>query len=222
MLNWAARYYPIVRALRRVVGNTDSILEVGSGAFGLARYLPHNIVGCDVTFAQKPLANLLAVRASALHLPFSDESFAAVVSSDVLEHVPPDLRPQVISETLRVARKVAIFGFPCGLLAQKLDEDFLTFHREHNIDPPEWLTEHMQFPFPQTSLFAQLEPAWRVRFFGNESLRFHALINHAERRGPWNRLFQTGLSLVPTLCERALQLFDRPPFYRQICIIERA
>ena len=40
--------------------------------------------------------------------------FAAVVASDVLEHVPPQHRLTVVKEALRVTRKVAIFGFPAG------------------------------------------------------------------------------------------------------------
>ncbi|MFO0657567.1 MAG: hypothetical protein U0787_21180 [Polyangia bacterium] len=191
------------------------------GAFGLARYLPHNIVGCDVTFAQKPLANLLAVRASALHLPFSDESFAAVVSSDAGTRSARSASAGDFGNAAGCAqgRRLWFSLWLAGAEARRRLPDFSprTQHRSARV-----ADRTHAVSVSQTSLFAQLEPAWRVRFFGNESLRFHALINHAERRGPWNRLFQTGLSLVPTLCERALQLFDRPPFYRQICIIERA
>ncbi len=222
MLNWAARYFPILRTLHRTVGETESILEVGSGAFGLARYVPQNVVGCDVQFAKKPLPNLLAVRASAASLPFPDASFAAVVSSDVLEHVPPGSRPQVIAETLRVAKKLAIFGFPCGPQAQKLDAKFLDFYKQNALTPPEWLTEHMEFPFPDQSLFDKLDPLWRVSFFGNESLTFHNWLNHKERTGPWNLIFTTGLRIAPSVVEKILTLFDRPPFYRQICVVERA
>jgi len=221
MLNWAARYFPILRTLKNTVGVQDTILEVGSGSFGLANYLPGRVVGCDVKFSVQPLFNLLPVRASAGLLPFADGSFAAVVSSDVLEHVPPSDRPQVIRETLRVARKLAIFGFPCGPLAQKLDASFLDFYRVHSLRPPEWLEEHMAYPFPELDLFESLGPQWHVDCFGNESLRFHNWLNHRERTGPWNRIFQTGLRAVPTLIESCLRHFDRAPYYRQICVVER-
>ncbi|WP_158793432.1 class I SAM-dependent methyltransferase [Granulicella sp. L60] len=53
---------------------------------------------------------------SATSLPVPDKSFDVVLASDMLEHVPPTLRRQVIGEALRVARRLVIFGFPCGRL----------------------------------------------------------------------------------------------------------
>ena len=39
-----------------------------------------------------------------------------------MEHVPPPAREQVVSEVLRVARKVVVFGYPCGPAAFELDQ----------------------------------------------------------------------------------------------------
>src|SRR5271155_5182490 len=113
MLNWAARYYPILRALKQhSLLSTGSILEIGSGPAGLGTFRKVPFVGCDLSFSWTPEWPMTPVIASATDLPFGDNSFDAVVASDVLEHIPPELRATVISEALRVARKLVIFGFP--------------------------------------------------------------------------------------------------------------
>jgi hypothetical protein len=37
MLNWAARYFPIARMLKRYLNSTDAVLEIASGSDGLKR-----------------------------------------------------------------------------------------------------------------------------------------------------------------------------------------
>jgi hypothetical protein len=85
------------------------VLEIGSGSVGLGKFYQSVFVGCDVVFTFKPRHPMLPIVASAANLPFLDQSFDAVVASDVLEHIPPSHRPAVIKEALRVARKVVIF-----------------------------------------------------------------------------------------------------------------
>lgn len=114
MLNWAARYYPILRALGPSFTEQDSLLEIGAGPFGIGRYRRVSFVGCDLSFPSHPRPPMLPLLASATALPFRSESFAGVVLSDVLEHIPPDQRTRVIEEALRVTQKIAIFGFPSG------------------------------------------------------------------------------------------------------------
>ncbi len=49
MLNWAARYFPIVRVLKQHLNGTDSLLEIGSGSVGVGKFYPAAFVGCDVS-----------------------------------------------------------------------------------------------------------------------------------------------------------------------------
>src|SRR5579871_5428492 len=118
MLNWAARYYPILRILKsHDLLNHGSLLEIGSGPIGIGRFRKVPFVGCDISFPIQPQWPMKPIVASAAELPMEDNEFDVVVASDVLEHVPPHLRETVISEALRVARKLVVFGFPCGRLA---------------------------------------------------------------------------------------------------------
>lgn len=203
------------------VRDGEPVLEIGSGSFGLAHFYHGRIVGCDLSFPDVPSKNMLPVRCSGTRLPFADSSFEAVVASDVLEHVPPDARSEVINEALRVARKLAVFAFPCGKDARALDEKFLSFYRKRGAQPPPWLEEHMQFAFPEGDLFRDLGGSWEVDSFGNEHLRFHEWVNHREISYTWNLLFQACLRLAPGLVEAALRWADRAPFYRMIFVVSR-
>jgi hypothetical protein len=56
-----------------------------------------------------PLAGLRVV-AQALTLPFQDRAFSLAVANDVLTHVPPQDREQVLAELCRVAYDVLLFS----------------------------------------------------------------------------------------------------------------
>ncbi len=221
MLNWAVRYFPILRVLKNDSGDKGLILEIGSGSFGLAQFYSGPVIGCDVSFPSAPKENMFPVRCSGTSLPFADSYFDSVVTSDVLEHVAPHLRPTVIREALRVAHRLAVFAFPCGSAAHLLDEKFMDFHRSRNIPPPPWLLEHMQYPFPELELFQGLEENWTVENFGNEHLRFHEWVNHRELSGAWSRIFRAFMRFAPRLTEAVLRWADRPPFYRMIVMLTR-
>jgi len=221
LLNWAVRYFPILKVLRRHAADAGPILEIGSGSFGLAHFYRGQIVGCDVNFPDVPENNMLPVRCSGTRLPFADSSFEAVVASDVLEHVPPDLRLQVINEALRVTRKLAVFAFPCGKDAHALDEKIMDVHRTRNMPPPPWLEEHMQFAFPEENLFRALGGGWEVESFGNEHLRFHEWVIRSEMSSTWPVVFRACLRFTPRLIETTLSWADRPPFYRMIVVVTR-
>lgn len=210
-----------MRCLREFSVSGDSILEVGCGSYGLAYFWRKKLTGCDVEFPQKPLKLIRAVVALGSNLPFPDRSFDSVIASDVLEHVRPDQRRAVVQEILRVCRKVAILGFPSGVVAHRVDESLLRDCKRWGITPPKWLLEHMDNPFPDRSLFDGIPAEWKVRSFGNEHVSFHHWMMRKELRGPWNRLFKLLLSLFPSLVEQGLRLADREPYYRLIFVAIR-
>ena len=219
MLNWAARYFPILRILRRQITDGQAILEIGSGSYGPAHFYRHRFVGCDVKFPRPRIRPLLPVICSATKLPFPDGSFEAVIASDVFEHIPPTDRQEAVREALRVTRKVAVFGFPSGPLAFALEGEFLEHDKSLRRVPPEWLEEHMLHPFPSADLFMDFRDKWLIEDVGNESLRFHDRVNRMEMSRIRNYFFRLLLALVPRLVERAPRAFDREPFYRRIFVL---
>jgi Methyltransferase domain len=221
LLNWAARYFPIIRCLRSIEREGCTVLEIGSGSHGLV-YLYHKpVVSCDVRFPAHPASPMIPVIASATLLPLRDGSFDAVVASDMLEHVASASRAIVISEALRVARRMAIFGFPSGALAHSLDEKLFADLTKAGTQPPDWLLEHMESAFPDGSLFAGLPAGWVVKNFGNEQIGFHDWMMRKEMNPVWNRFFRLAVRFFAPVVERLLRLADREPYYRMVYVVSR-
>ena len=221
MLNWAARYYPIVRILKaHSLYEEGSVLEIGSGPVGLGRFRKVPFVGCDISFPDAPVWPMTPLIASAAALPLKDREFDVVLASDILEHIPPDIRKAVIAEALRVARKLVIFGFPCGKAAWQADRELIDTYVEANRTPPNWLTEHMEAQFPEPELFEGIA-GWDIKQQGNENIGFHSWLMRREMSGTFVRASTLGMRFAPSALERLLTKTDRDPFYRKIFTLRR-
>jgi Methyltransferase domain len=197
------------------------VLEIGSGAIGLGEFWRHPFVGCDVSFAEKPRAPMQPVKCSGSRLPFADRSFDAVVASDVMEHIPPEWRRSVVSEALRVSRRVVVIGYPSGPSAMTADRDLREWYLKKKKVPPTWLEEHMMHPFPNGGLFSEVGEQWTVKAIPNEGVQFHLRMMHLEMYRPIDQLFRLGLLVVPSLFERFLIGKDSEPSYRKIFVLCR-
>jgi hypothetical protein len=221
LLNRASRFFPILQELKPILAKGGSVLEVGSGSLGLGEYWNGPFVGCDVTFSSPPVKNMRAVCCSGDVLPFKDGSFDAVVASDVMEHVAPPVRTRVVSEAIRVARNLAIFGFPCGRKAFNLDEQLFRDYRRQNAVPPRWLEEHMVHAFPDENLIQEPPQGWQMIVVPNERLDFHYWMMRREMSLPWDRSFRLALHFFPGIVERLLRHANREPSYRKIFVLSR-
>jgi SAM-dependent methyltransferase len=222
MLNWAARYFPILRVLKRELAEKNSLLEIGSGSVGIGKFHHGSFVGCDISFLYPPKAPMIPVIGSGALLPFGDQSFDVVVASDVLEHIPRDKRMSVVREALRVTRKVAVFGFPSGQIALECDHKLAADYDRRGFHRPQWLKEHLQYqPFPTVELFQELRDEWHISSFDNENVVFHNWTMRQEMYRVGVCSFMILLTLLPRVMERMLQRADREPYYRKIVVVHR-
>lgn len=181
LLDPQMRYSAVVRLLeRRFLNGTANILDVGSGPTGLAFVLQRPVVSVDIQFDASAIARhrppIIPVKASAARLPFRDQSFDAVVSMDLMEHLPKAIRGNSIRELLRVARSLVIVGFPFGPASARFDARALAEEARRGIDVG-WRKEHVRqgVPGPEIaswiSVAADDEPRGAsVRHFGQEGL----------------------------------------------------
>jgi SAM-dependent methyltransferase len=113
---WLQRYWQRTRhrIVLEFVGDRRQVLDVGCGSSRIILDLPH-AVGFDIQPHKlrwlRPRHPRLA-RGTCFALPFRSGSLAAVINSQVIEHVPDD--PAILNESLRVLKPggLLILGTP--------------------------------------------------------------------------------------------------------------
>jgi SAM-dependent methyltransferase len=147
------RYLPILRDLIQHL--PESILEVGSGPTGIARYLNQSVTGVDTAFVGTLHPNLIPVQLSGTRLPFEANSFDTVVSTDMLEHVPPENRLTTVEEMMRVCKKRLYLAVPTGHLSEEHDKRIdVLYEKYHNHQRHPFLVEHVTNGLPATEFVA--------------------------------------------------------------------
>jgi SAM-dependent methyltransferase len=248
MMSQIVRYAPVIELIAE--RRPRSVLEVGSGSQGLGRFLARRFVGVERDFtdytraARRPSPWMLPVCADAAHLPFRATTFDLVLMIDVLEHVPPAIRGELVGECVRVARGTLAVGFPAGPLAESHDRELDRWLDRRKLPRPGWLAEHLEHPFPTAGEIAGLlaGAGARVRIVDNAWLPAHrAFIRwEARPRGAaysalladllaptaWDRrrhrAWTNGLRLAARPLAPLLRLLDRRPAYRTLIVAERA
>jgi SAM-dependent methyltransferase len=242
MINQLARYEAVVSLVAEK--SPSSVLEVGSGSAGLARFAEgrYSITACDRDFSDYGTTevdasprDLRRVEADVTELPFEDRAFDVVVALDLMEHVPLGERETALTELARVSRVRAIVGCPCGQAALESDRRLAEYYdRMPRCDRPAWLVEHLENGFPETrELVDPLSQFGEVRLVGNENIRAHQMVARIEAVPLVMRATLLLAALLkPALTNeragsrafviQALRGFDRTPVYRQIAVLDRS
>lgn len=207
------RYVPAARRIRAADPDRRwTVLDIGSGATGIAPFLPGwRHVGVDRTRPDGPAPAVPFCQASALSLPFADGSWDAVTCIDVLEHLAPEDRARAVQEAVRVARRLVIIACPCGDRARAADEAMSRAYLGTGQEPPPWLVEHLRHPHPDAATLERIVRAeagkreavsYEVSF--NESLglqRIHRFLGRTSR---------VGYKVFSLLCTGLLPLLTHP------------
>lgn len=229
----ALRYLPVVEKIKvegrrlKAEGKHDlRILEIGSGGLGIAPYLKLSVTGVDVEFKPPFYPKLIRITGKAEKLDFADNSFDVVVSSDMLEHLPPDKREKAIFEMIRVAKLEVIIGVPCGVAAAKHDEELRQeYLKVHKKEFP-FLKEQVEYGLPDiTDIIEYINKACKrldrkikLIVSGNENMITRKFL----MKGWMSSSFLVNVFfrkiLLPFI--PLLRLLERPPYYRQIFYVE--
>lgn len=177
-LNWFTRYSLAVDLFRELVRGEGQILEVGSGSFGLAAFVDRQVIGLDAAFEPDRHKLLSPVRGHAGILPFKDRAFEAVISLDLIEHIPGAERPRIIAEMFRVCARCLIIACPIGVTAATCDRQFADWLAGRGLGVPWWLEEHLQTDIPERQEILSaiaLLPEASVKVIPNENSAIHTM-----------------------------------------------
>jgi len=205
MLNWRVRYSRILESCPELADPQLSVLEVGGGPGGIARYLRRPVVGLESEVFQPDNPWLDLRQGSILALPFPDRSFDLVLCVDVMEHLAAGDRLQAMSELLRVTRRRTWIACPVAEWAEEAERMLEQWFVAIQLPIPEWLQEHRALGLPPlVSLLQQfhvlgISPSVEV----NESMLQHLAGVVMDVVAPFTRAY-----LAPLLEKSAVD----PPF----------
>ncbi len=146
--DWAMRYAPVARILRRMDLIDGVILEVGANENGIARFVNAGIVAVDISMDHlreaRSAQGVLVVAADAAALPFADGVFVAGVCMDTLEHIPAADRELVCDELVRTVHDsgISVVAFPSGRAAEQAETNIRRAHAQFTGGNIPWLDEH--------------------------------------------------------------------------------
>ena len=123
------------------------ILEVGGSGSILKQFIDVDLSIIDILPNVEKVDNY--TEGSALAMPFADNSFDIVLSSDVLEHIPKDDRTAFLKEISRVTKDLAVVANPFNLLGVRAAEISANdFYKKMTGTDHRWLFEHLLDELP--------------------------------------------------------------------------
>lgn len=220
----AMRYLPVVSILDER-GIREGIVELGSGASGIGPYLRRRFLGIDTADFRPRNDFLCPVAGSVIETPLRTGSCAAVISVDMLEHVPAELRRSAVDEMVRITRSTLVVAVPAGersvqhdrAMAEAfrarrgVDHQFFLEHVEEGLPSIEEIREIVQASVDATGRRAEIS----VRPNANLTVRTF-VIRRWIRRGLLDRVAWVAM----TWSARWLARCNAEPTYRQIIVVD--
>lgn len=126
------RYKLIISAYKDWIKPGDNILDVGCGTGIitklLMKYFSINIICCDIQ--NYLIYDIPFIKIKAGKLPFKDRSFDTILLNDVLHHIDKSKQIELLTEAIRVAKKLLIFEAEPTFMGKVADIILNKYHYE--------------------------------------------------------------------------------------------
>lgn len=167
----AIRYLPIVELLKKENLQNSTILEIGSGSYGITPYLKKRVTGLDNDFSEPETKLLKQIKGTGKKLPFKNNEFEAVILSDVLEHIDRKDREETLREAVRVCSSAVIISGPFGNEAASQDRKLAEYSLKRLGVMHHFFKEHLEYGLPEIeeveSVLKKMKKVRRVRVAGS-------------------------------------------------------
>lgn len=155
-------------------------------------------------------------------LPFPDDSFDLVVSSDVFEHIPAASRSRWANELRRVARFGQIHSVPADSddgrwISTRVDREYDQWFRDRFGMQDRWTAEHIETGVPSVESLRELFGDCRIDGISNAEGWLAAMQAQQGSKSPASRL-----RFALRYYRRLRQLEGRPPFKNCLIVVEPA
>lgn len=221
----AQRYLPIIRLINKH-GLRDQVTDIGSGSIGIGPYLRTAVTGVDTDLTSRSVHPLLKpVEASVLDTPFDDRSRPCVISVDMLEHVPAEMRQAAVDELVRIAGRLLVIAVPSGTEAEQQDKEmaelfratrgvefrFFRDHLDNGLPTPAELADYVESSLAKHGRKANLHVV------PNANLRLREFI---VRRWIRRSTIDKVAWVLLTWLSPVLSYLHREPAYRRLAVVE--
>jgi hypothetical protein len=164
-----SRYYSVSNILRIVLSNDDlDILDVGGDSMWMSKFLdsvgmPYKLTIVDTRkpdFVNKN-PKVTYSQSNFFKLKTSEHIADAVINTDVLEHIPKELKIPFVNKCIDIATSLVIFSAPQDDPEVTLSERKINdFYKNYADKQQRWLKEHFEFGKPNPS---EMEAAIKMR-----------------------------------------------------------
>lgn len=221
--NWSPdaslRYLPIVSLIKKD-RNINSILDVGSGTLGITPYLKVPITGLDTNFNGPKSPFLKQIKGSAYNIPYDKNSYDSVICVDVLEHISPEKRSEVIKELLRVAKKKVFIVCPCDKDSEKEDQVINSYVKKTLGLNDSYLSEHIKLGLPTTNIVKEsINSEYKLQIKNLTNIYLHRLLLKMQFTNSRTKKFIS--SVVFVLLVPLFLRINIKPTYRKLFIITK-